>query len=57
LIYNQNKVPMYQRYYQRDDGKRLWQKHPRSRMLLLPYFAIVSAGLFGGLYGLTRMSL
>lgn len=26
LIYRENRVPYYQRLYQRDDGKRIWWK-------------------------------
>ncbi|KAI5848395.1 hypothetical protein BZA05DRAFT_475450 [Tricharina praecox] len=56
FIYKENKVPQYQRLYQRDDGVRLWNKHPRSRVLLLPYFAILGVGVAGSIYGMVRMA-
>ncbi|KAF8242810.1 hypothetical protein K440DRAFT_494965, partial [Wilcoxina mikolae CBS 423.85] len=55
FLYKENKVPYYQRLYQRDDGVRLWMKHPRSKMLMYPFFAVLTVGFAGSLYGMGRM--
>jgi hypothetical protein len=43
-----NKVPEYQRYYQQayKNHTRVWNIHPRSRMLMVPY-QILLWGTFG----------
>ncbi|KAI5818470.1 hypothetical protein BZA77DRAFT_307047 [Pyronema omphalodes] len=55
MLYKENKVPHYQRLYQRDDGVRLWMKHPRSKMLVYPYLAILGLGSVGTFYAMCRM--
>ncbi|KAI5779811.1 hypothetical protein EDC01DRAFT_669978 [Geopyxis carbonaria] len=55
MINKENKVPFYQAHYQKNDGVRLWMKHPRSKMLLYPYFCMVGLGFLGGIYGMGRM--
>ncbi|KAF8536066.1 hypothetical protein BDD12DRAFT_852578 [Trichophaea hybrida] len=55
FLYKENKVPYYQRLYQRDDGVRLWMKHPRSKILMYPFFAMLTVGFAGSLYGMGRM--
>jgi len=55
FIYRENRVPHYQRLYQKNDGIRLWVKHPRSRMLIYPYLAMLGVGITGTLYGMCRL--
>ncbi|KAF8466731.1 hypothetical protein BDZ91DRAFT_724894 [Kalaharituber pfeilii] len=57
LIYRENRVPYYQRLFQRDDGVRQWWKTPRSKYMLYPYFACLGAGLAGTMYCMTRMAM
>jgi len=56
FIYRENRVAQYQRLFQKDDGVSLWNKHPRSRAFLLPYFAILGVGVAGSIYGMCRMA-
>jgi len=55
LLYKENKVPHYQRFYQKDDGIRLWMKNPRSKVLMYPFFVMLSVGAVGSLYGMGRL--
>ncbi|KAI1112606.1 hypothetical protein F5Y14DRAFT_452859 [Nemania sp. NC0429] len=56
---NPNRVPQYQRMYQQayKQHTRLWQIHPRSNILMIPY-QILLWGTFGStLYMLSRKAL
>ncbi|KKZ59992.1 hypothetical protein EMCG_00834 [[Emmonsia] crescens] len=48
FIFRENRVPYYQRLFQKNDGKRLWNKSHRSPYLLYPYY-ISLFGTFGGM--------
>ncbi|KAG0137060.1 hypothetical protein HOY82DRAFT_478032, partial [Tuber indicum] len=55
FVYRENRVPHYQRLFQKNDGVRQWYKTPRSKMMLYPYFVMLSLGISGSLYGMCRM--
>ncbi|KAI9831609.1 MAG: hypothetical protein M1826_003218 [Phylliscum demangeonii] len=56
-IYRENRVPHYQRLYQKHDNLRLWEKHPRSRYLLWPFRIMFVTAVTGSTYGILRMIL
>ncbi|EGE81463.2 hypothetical protein BDDG_04405 [Blastomyces dermatitidis ATCC 18188] len=51
FIFRENRVPYYQRLFQKNDGKRIWNKSHRSPYLLYPFY-ISLFGSFGGLQNL-----
>ncbi|PWW77452.1 hypothetical protein C7212DRAFT_314313 [Tuber magnatum] len=55
FVYRENRVPHYQRLFQKNDGVRQWHKTPRSKMMLYPYFAMLGLGFSGAFYGMCRM--
>ncbi|PGH31134.1 hypothetical protein GX50_06111 [[Emmonsia] crescens] len=57
FIFRENRVPYYQRLFQKNDGKRLWNKSHRSPYLLYPYY-ISLFGTFGAsFYAMCRTVL
>ncbi|KAJ9297502.1 hypothetical protein DTO271G3_4277 [Paecilomyces variotii] len=38
FVFRENRVPFYQRLFQRHDGKRQWYKTNRSGYILYPYW-------------------
>ncbi|KAI0515359.1 hypothetical protein F5B22DRAFT_646634 [Xylaria bambusicola] len=54
-----NKVPQYQRFYQQayKQHTRLWQIHPRSNMLMVPYQVLLWGTLGASLYMMGRKVL
>ncbi|BDD58020.1 hypothetical protein MPDQ_008129 [Monascus purpureus] len=57
FVFRENRVPYYQRLYQRHDGTRLWWKSPRSGFVLYPYFISVYGLGAATLYAMCRMVL
>ncbi|KAM0800884.1 hypothetical protein BDR22DRAFT_849613 [Usnea florida] len=56
-VNRENRVPHYQRLFQNNDGVRQWNKTPRSKFMLYPYYVLLW-GTFGGtLYMTGRMIL
>jgi len=37
-VYRQNNVPAWQRLHQQHDGIRQWNKGPRAKFMLYPYY-------------------
>ncbi|KAL1954960.1 hypothetical protein VTO42DRAFT_418 [Malbranchea cinnamomea] len=54
LVNRQNRVPYFQRLYQKDDGVRLWRKGPKSKYMLYPYYVSLVGGLVAAVYGTIR---
>ncbi|OQV03865.1 hypothetical protein CLAIMM_08851 [Cladophialophora immunda] len=55
FVYRDNRVPYYQRLFQKHDGKRQWWKTHRSPFILYPYYTILLGSLTFSLYGMTRV--
>ncbi|PGH04138.1 hypothetical protein GX51_03645 [Blastomyces parvus] len=57
FIFRENRVPYYQRLFQKHDGKRIWNKSHRSPYLLYPFY-ISLFGTFGAsFYAMCRTVL
>ncbi|OCL00046.1 uncharacterized protein K441DRAFT_602159 [Cenococcum geophilum 1.58] len=57
FVYRPNRVPEYQRLFQKHDGVRQWWKTPRSPYMLYPYYAMLWGGFAGSMYMMSRMLL
>ncbi|PGH21630.1 hypothetical protein AJ80_03063 [Polytolypa hystricis UAMH7299] len=57
FVFRENRVPYYQRLFQRDDGKRQWWKTKRSPYILYPYYTSIVVGLTASLYAMGRTVL
>ncbi|KAA6411292.1 MAG: transcription factor c6 [Lasallia pustulata] len=53
----ENRVPYYQRLFQRHDGLRQWNKTARSKYMLMPYYTILWGGFAGSMYMMGRLVL
>ncbi|QIW95612.1 hypothetical protein AMS68_001130 [Peltaster fructicola] len=40
-LYRKNNVPHWQRLHQSNDGLRQWQRGPRAKAMLYPYYALM----------------
>uniref|UniRef100_A0A060T488 ARAD1C42768p n=1 Tax=Blastobotrys adeninivorans TaxID=409370 RepID=A0A060T488_BLAAD len=38
----ENKVTYYQKYYQAKAGTPVWMRHPRSKLIVYPFYALFS---------------
>ncbi|EFW22389.1 uncharacterized protein CIMG_10953 [Coccidioides immitis RS] len=54
-VFRENRVPYYQRLFQREDGKRQWWKTHRSPYILYPYYFSLIFTSGAAFYGMTRM--
>ncbi|KAF2155780.1 hypothetical protein K461DRAFT_274801 [Myriangium duriaei CBS 260.36] len=50
-----NNVPAWQALHQQHDGVRQWNKGPRAKAMLYPYYAILIGTSAGSMYMMTRM--
>ncbi|KAF6230588.1 hypothetical protein HO173_011125 [Letharia columbiana] len=57
FVNRENRVPHYQRLFQKNDGLRQWWKTPRSKYMLYPYFVALWGTLGGTMYMMGRMVL
>ncbi|PGH02509.1 hypothetical protein AJ79_07622 [Helicocarpus griseus UAMH5409] len=57
FVFRENRVPYYQRLFQRHDGKRLWHKTSRSPYLLYPFYVSLFGSLGISTYAMCRMVL
>ncbi|KAF2673003.1 hypothetical protein BT63DRAFT_143401 [Microthyrium microscopicum] len=55
FVYRENRVPHYQRLFQKVDGVRQWQKTPKSNLYLKPYYFLLFTGTAGSLWMMGRM--
>ncbi|BFZ59658.1 hypothetical protein YB2330_000672 [Saitoella coloradoensis] len=56
IINRPNKTPHYQKLYQANPNVPIYMKHPRSKFLIYPFYAIFGVGIVGSFWGLTRMA-
>ncbi|KXS98776.1 hypothetical protein AC578_9044 [Pseudocercospora eumusae] len=56
-LYRKNNVPAWQRLHQTHDGVRQWDKGPRAKYMLYPYYASLTLGTAASLYMMFRMVL
>ncbi|KAM0712090.1 hypothetical protein Q7P37_011184 [Cladosporium fusiforme] len=56
-LYRANRVPAWQKLHQTHDGLRQWQKGPRAKLMLYPYYATMIATSSACLYMMCRMVL
>ncbi|CAD0091121.1 unnamed protein product, partial [Aureobasidium mustum] len=56
-LYRRNNVPHWQRMHQTHDGLRQWQKGPRAKMMLYPYYALLASTSAATMYMMGRMVL
>ena len=56
-LYRRNNVPHWQRVHQTHDGLRQWQKGPRAKMMLYPYYALLASTSAATMYMMGRMVL
>ncbi|KAF2482688.1 hypothetical protein BDY17DRAFT_251461 [Neohortaea acidophila] len=52
-----NDVPKWQRLHQTHDGLRQWEKGPRAKAMLYPYYALLIFTTTGAMYMMTRKVL
>ncbi|GME35165.1 Transcription factor c6 [Neofusicoccum parvum] len=57
FVNRENRVPYYQRLFQRHDGLRQWQKTSRSKAILLPYNIMLWGGFGASMYMMCRQVL
>ncbi|KIW04487.1 uncharacterized protein PV09_04246 [Verruconis gallopava] len=57
FVYRENRVPHYQRLFQRKDGIPDRWKTPRSPLLLYPFYAATAVCLTSSMYMMGRMVL
>ncbi|KAK8185176.1 hypothetical protein IWZ00DRAFT_548258 [Phyllosticta capitalensis] len=56
-VFRQNNVPHYQRLFQKHDGLRQWQKTPRSKFFLYPYYVMLWGSFGAAMYMSCRVVL
>ncbi|KAL2358920.1 hypothetical protein BJ546DRAFT_961609 [Cryomyces antarcticus] len=56
-VNRENRVPHYQRLFQKHDGVRQWNKTPRSRYMLYPYYVILWGSFGSAMYMIGRLTL
>ncbi|THW80162.1 hypothetical protein D6D19_00648 [Aureobasidium pullulans] len=56
-LYRRNNVPHWQRMHQTHDGLRQWQKGPRAKFMLYPYYALLASTSAATMYMMGRMVL
>ncbi|KAF2725363.1 hypothetical protein K431DRAFT_300249 [Polychaeton citri CBS 116435] len=56
-LYRANHVPFWQRLHQNHDGVRQWDKGPRAKIMLYPYYALMGATTGVSTYLMIRMVL
>ncbi|KAF2862083.1 hypothetical protein K470DRAFT_275691 [Piedraia hortae CBS 480.64] len=56
-LYRPNRVPEWQRLFQNHDGVRQWNKGPRAKMMLYPYYALMITTSGAVTYMMCRMVL
>ncbi|EMF13288.1 uncharacterized protein SEPMUDRAFT_148638 [Sphaerulina musiva SO2202] len=54
-MYRQNNVPAWQRLHQAHDGVRTWNKGPRAKYMLYPYYALMISTTAAAQYMMFRM--
>ncbi|KAF7189576.1 hypothetical protein HII31_09216 [Pseudocercospora fuligena] len=54
-LYRKNNVPAWQRLHQTHDGVRQWDKGPRAKYMLYPYYASLILGTAASQYMMFRM--
>ncbi|GAB7328173.1 hypothetical protein MBLNU13_g00200t1 [Cladosporium sp. NU13] len=54
-LHRKNNVPAWQRLHQNHDGLRQWQKGPRAKIMLYPYYATLIATSGATMYMMFRM--
>ncbi|GAB7351514.1 hypothetical protein MBLNU459_g2157t1 [Dothideomycetes sp. NU459] len=56
-LYRRNAVPDWQRLHQQHDGVRSWNKGPRAKFMLYPYYGLMIATSSATMYMMCRMVL
>ncbi|KAL1311590.1 hypothetical protein AAFC00_001706 [Neodothiora populina] len=56
-LFRRNNVPAWQRLHQAHDGVRQWNKGPRAKMMLYPYYGLMIATSSATMYMMCRMVL
>ncbi|KAK7551506.1 hypothetical protein JOL62DRAFT_564551 [Phyllosticta paracitricarpa] len=56
-VFRQNNVPHYQRLFQKHDGLRQWNKTPRSKYFLYPYYVMLCGSFGAAMYMTCRVVL
>ncbi|EME45851.1 hypothetical protein DOTSEDRAFT_23824 [Dothistroma septosporum NZE10] len=56
-LYRKNNVPVWQRMHQNHDGVRQWDKGPRAKYMLYPYYALLISTTAASQYMMIRMVL
>nr|POF22279.1 hypothetical protein CFP56_36364 [Quercus suber] len=56
-LHKKNTVPWWQRLHQNHDGLRQWDKGPRAKAMLYPYYALMVGTTSGAMYMMVRMVL
>ncbi|KAH0288528.1 hypothetical protein M436DRAFT_78521 [Aureobasidium namibiae CBS 147.97] len=56
-LHRRNNVPHWQRVHQTHDGLRQWQKGPRAKLMLYPYYALLASTSAATMYMMGRMVL
>ncbi|KAK3051581.1 hypothetical protein LTR09_007236 [Extremus antarcticus] len=56
-LYRQNNVPKWQKIHQAHDGLRQWDKGPRAKYMLYPYYALLISTTSASMYMMVRMVL
>lgn len=56
-LHRRNNVPQWQRMHQTHDGLRQWQKGPRAKFMLYPYYALLASTSAATMYMMGRMVL
>ncbi|EGP88951.1 unnamed protein product [Zymoseptoria tritici ST99CH_1A5] len=56
-LYRRNNVPDWQKLHQAHDGVRQWDKGPRAKYMLYPYYACLIATTAATQYMMVRMVL
>ncbi|KAM3416431.1 hypothetical protein BST61_g8026 [Cercospora zeina] len=54
-MYRKNNVPAWQRLHQAHDGVRQWNKGPRAKYMLYPYYGLLIATTAASQYMMFRM--
>ncbi|KAL1627792.1 hypothetical protein UCDDS831_g05359 [Diplodia seriata] len=57
FVNRENRVPYYQRLFQKHDGVRQWNKTARSRAILMPYYIMLWGGFGASMYMMCRQVL
>ncbi|OJJ44119.1 hypothetical protein ASPZODRAFT_834490 [Penicilliopsis zonata CBS 506.65] len=55
FVFRENRVPYYQRLFQKHDGKRQWYQTERSNYIMYPYLLSVYGLGIASTYAMIRM--